>query len=444
MYDTAAQYGQVLSGEVDDWHPPAMVRLWQLLHPLGGGARPMFVLQVALYGAGFGLMSAALVKGGRPRSAFAVGVLALSPLLLGWQMVVLKDGLMLGAMLVAAGLIALFTFDERRVPLWTAAIVAVMLALATLVRANALFATVPLAVLLWGRPRGIHARLGLGVLAILLLLGTEPIINRHVFDAQPSGVAKTQPLFDMAAIAVAHPEDPAPFTRAERDFIARRHCVKPFFWDPLGDEGACELATRRFADLPAGQLYKALFRAAAAHPVSYLWHRLRHWNSTERWLVRPGLPDAAPPDEGEPNDVGLVSPSGPLVDAWQRAAAVEAATPLGWPICWTAIALVLVPLAWRRRSEAAGGLAFALLVSAIGLEASFLVVSIASDLRYHLWPMAATGLALVLLLPHVRVTRTAVVGGIALAVVIGGGLLARATLPRAPDSYQGMIAEPSG
>ena len=36
MYDTVAQYEQVLSNQVDDWHPPVMVRLWQVLHSLGG------------------------------------------------------------------------------------------------------------------------------------------------------------------------------------------------------------------------------------------------------------------------------------------------------------------------------------------------------------------------------------------------------------------------
>ena len=31
MYDTVSQYEQVVSGDVTDWHPPVMVRLWQLL-----------------------------------------------------------------------------------------------------------------------------------------------------------------------------------------------------------------------------------------------------------------------------------------------------------------------------------------------------------------------------------------------------------------------------
>ena len=39
MYDTVSQYEQVLGGDVDDWHPPIMVRLWQLLHGARGRAR---------------------------------------------------------------------------------------------------------------------------------------------------------------------------------------------------------------------------------------------------------------------------------------------------------------------------------------------------------------------------------------------------------------------
>ena len=148
MYDTVAQYGQVLSGAVDDWHPPVMVRLWQLLHPLGGGTAPMFALQVALYAGGFALIVAALARAGRWRSAIAAAVLALSPLLLGWQMVVLKDEQMLGSLLASVGIVAHYRLARRAMPIAAAAVVALLILYATLVRANGLFATVPLAVLL--------------------------------------------------------------------------------------------------------------------------------------------------------------------------------------------------------------------------------------------------------------------------------------------------------
>src|SRR6202011_461813 len=116
MYDTVSQYDQVLSNDVTDWHPPVMVRLWQVLQPLGSGTAPMFVLQVALYAAGFALIVAALVRSGRWRPALAAAMLALSPLRLVWQMVVLKDGQMLGALLASLGIIAHFRLAQKKVP----------------------------------------------------------------------------------------------------------------------------------------------------------------------------------------------------------------------------------------------------------------------------------------------------------------------------------------
>jgi hypothetical protein len=196
---------------------------------------------------------------------------------------------------------------------------------------------------------------------------------------------------------------------------------------------------------PAGQLYLELARAVARHPVAYVDHRLAHWNSTERWMVAPGLPDAAPPVEAEPNDLGLETPPSPVAAGWQDMAAIEAATPFGWPIVWTLVALLLVPTAWGRRADPAGSLALALLASAIALEASFLAISIASDLRYHLWSMTASALALILLSDRPGLNRMKLVAAATLlAFVVGGGLAARSSVPRAPDSYEGMINAASG
>jgi hypothetical protein len=440
MYDTVSQYDQVVSGEVTDWHPPAMVRLWQVLQPLGSTTGPMFVLQVSLYALGFGLIVGAVARAGRWRAALAVAVLALSPLLLGWQMVVLKDGQMLGAMVAAIGIVAHFRLRAKGVPFAAGAAAAVLIAYATLVRTNALFATIPFAVLLLPRPASMAMKAPLSIAVMIILLAVTPMMNARLFHAESSGVANSQPLFDLAAIAIATPASVPPFTQAERVQIARRHCVKAYFWDPVGDPSACGPVTDRANDLPQRDLYLDLARAAAAHPLAYAEHRLEHWNSTERWLVPPSLPDAGPPDEAEPNDEGLETPPSPLVPIWQAAAAFEAATPLGWPIAWTTLALLLLPAAWRRRSDSTGNLAVALLLSALTLEASFLVISIASDLRYHLWPMTAVPLALILLSDRLLMSRREqLISAAALALVIGGGVVARSTFPPAPDTYQGML-----
>jgi hypothetical protein len=446
MYDTVAQYGQVLGDPVDDWHPPVMVRLWQLLHPLGPGTAPMFVLQAALYALGFALIVAALVRSSRWRAAIAAAVLALSPLLLGWQMVVLKDTQMLGALIASIGIVAHWRLRGRSLPRVATAAMVLLIAYATLVRANASFATVPLAVLLLPARRSALASLALALVGGAAILLLQPLINHGLLHAEPSDVAKSEPIFDLAGIAVRTPEEPwSAFTASERQEIIDRHCSKAFFWDSLTDPTGCADATERAMKASAGQLYLQLAREAALHPIAYAHHRLAHWNSTERWLVAPGLPDAGPPVEAEPNDLGLGTPANPIAPAWQDAAAAEAATLLGWPIVWTTVALALLPAAWRRRNEAAGSLALALLVSAITLEASFLVISIASDLRYHLWPMTASAVALILLSDDLRLRRREwIAGSAALALVIAGGIAARQSLPWAPDSYEAMVHAASG
>ena len=439
MYDTVSQYDQVLSGDVTDWHPPIMVRLWQLLHPLGPGTAPMFVLQVGLYALGFGLMVAAVVRINRPWAGIATAILALSPLLFGWQMVVLKDTQMQGALVAAFGIVAFHRLGGRQVPAALAGVAAVLIIYATLVRANAVFVTVPLGLMLLRRPMAMGPRAATAAGLVAGLLALSPTINDRLFGASHSAVARSQPLFDLAAIAVATPDTPSPFTPSERVQIVARHCVKAFFWDPLGDPSACAPVTARLNHESDKTLYLALVSAAATHPLAYAEHRFRHWNSTERWLVSPGLTDAGPPDEAEPNELGLKSPPSSVVPAWQSVAAVEAASPLGWPIVWTVLGLVLLPAAWRQRGSEAGALALALLVSALLLEASFLAISIASDLRYHLWPMTAVALALILLADGRPRRSETVIGASLLMLVIAGGIVSRATLPRAPDSYQGMI-----
>jgi hypothetical protein len=445
MYDTVSQYDQVLSNELTDWHPPVMVRLWQLLHPLAAGTAPMFVLQVALYALGFGLIFAALVRCARPFAAVTCAIVALSPLLLGWQMVVLKDCQMLGTLIAAIAIVAYYRLSSRPLPLIAAAAAALLFAYATLVRANAVFATAPLVALLVPFPRSMIGQGAVALAAIVLLLLVSPSLDHRVFRAEPSGVEKSLPVFDLAAIAVASPASPSRFTAAERAEIARRHCVKAYFWDPLGDPNACGPATARLQSESDRALYLDWGEAVVARPLAYAEHRLQHWNSTERWLVPPNLQEAAPPDEAEPNDLGLNTPSNALMPAWQSLAAAEAGTPFGWPILWTVIALAIVPIAWRRRHGAEGGIALALIASVLTLEASFLVVSIASDIRYHLWSMAASALALILLSGDLRLSRREVILGTALIVlVIGGGLVTRWTLPPAPHTYEAMIVAPSG
>ncbi len=439
MYDTVAQYRQVLSGVYDDWHPPAMAHVWALLAPLGPGAVPMLVLQLATYWAGLGLLAAALARTGRPRAALVMLAIGLLPPFINWQGVVLKDAQLTGALLAVVGSIGWWRLSGRSVP-WAARLpIAVLLAYAILVRANAVFAAVPLMVMLAPRPSRPATRIATALVATLVVLGAAPLVNHGLLKAQPSGVERTQALYDLAGIAARVPGGRGiGLTPAEARTVIARHCASPFFWDPLGDEAHCGDTMARLRALPVATLYTMLAKAALRHPVAYATHRLAHLNSTDRWLVPLTWPGAAPPANAEPNTLGLPSP-GAAAHGWQALAAVVVETPLGWPVMWIVAALTALTACGTRPIDPAGRLAAALLVSALALEASFAVLSIASDLRYHLWSMIATALAITLLADRRPPRRLIVSGTVLLLVAASAGIVARAVLPRPPQTYAGML-----
>ncbi|MBD8545381.1 hypothetical protein [Sphingomonas sp. CFBP 8760] len=442
-YDSVLQYAQALSGRYDDWHPPVMARLWSvLIATVGPGTGPMLILQLGGYVIGLALIAAALLRDGRPRAALAVAAIGWWPPFLGWQGVVLKDAQAVAAMVAALGLVGWYRLGGRAVPWPARCAVATILLYALLVRANAVFAIAPLIAGL-AVTAGPVRRVGIAVAIVAATLALSPAINHHLLRATGSGVEKTQPFYDLAGIATrtgttATGFTATGFTAAEARGLVAHRCVTPFFWDRLGDAPGCGPATVRMWRQPAGALYRQLALAAATHPVAYLSHRLAHLNSTDRWWVPAHWPGAAPPGGSEPNDLGLAEPRSAATE-WERLAGWLAGTPAGWPVVWIAVAIVALAAGWRIAGPGAG-IARALLASALALEASFAVISIASDLRYHLWPMIATALALALLgrMPwrgHWRIALIAVLAGV---IAIGG--IARIVLPSPPQSYADWMA----
>ncbi len=295
-YDGVAQYEQVVAGVLDDWHPPIMARLWMMLHPLGAGTAPMFVVQVALYWLGFGLIAAVLVRTGKWRAAIAVLAIAAFPLFLGWQAAVLKDSQMSAALLAAIGLAAWWRLAAQRLPVAAGAAIAVLIAYATMVRGNAVFATIPLAVLLPEGAWSKRARLVTAVVATLFLLGLGGQINHRLLGAATTQVERTLPIFDLAGIAHFAPHAASTgLTGRERSLIARRHCYQPFFWDPLGDDDHCGAIAERLDRMKFRPLITTWLGAVLRHPLAYVEHRFAHLNSTDRLIVPARWPNAAPP-----------------------------------------------------------------------------------------------------------------------------------------------------
>ena len=441
MYDTIDQYHQAVTGAYEDWHPPVMARLWSLLLPFGGGQAPMFVLQTALYAAGLGLLAARLAQGGGWRRSAAVLAIGAWPLFSGWEGVVLKDAQMAAALVAATGLAGWWRLAGRRLPLAAAAAIILLLLYALLVRGNAVFAVVPLALALFGWPRLNHplARAAAALAAVAALLALAPLVNHRLLGAAETGIERTLPTYDLAGIAHFAGAQAVPALPPEAwAGIEARDCYRPFFWDTFGDARRCGFIHDGLDEAaPAGALSRLWVGTIVRHPIAYAEHRLGHWNATLRWLVPRNWPVAAPPSESEPNDAGLVSPGGAAACAAALADWIGA-TPFGWPILWFAASLAVLALAGPSQGPAPA-LAFALALSAAVLEASFAAISISADLRYHLWPMLATALAWTLLAGTPLPRRGLWIAGLALALLLAGGVASRLLLAPAGGTYGAML-----
>jgi hypothetical protein len=391
---------------------------------------------MATYWLGLGLLARAI--GGR-RAVLLLGVGA-SPLLLGWMGAVVKDSQLVGSLCLAFGLIAPYRLRGRPIPRTVLAVALLCLVYATLVRANAAFSTIPLALLLLPgsalRPLRLLA-IPVGIAAALLV---SQVANHAVLHAEDSGVKRSEPLYDLAGIALRTGDSartglsPGAITQ-----LSAHHCVKPLFWDPLDDVADCEAAMAALEGRTVSGVYVLLARAAIAHPFAYAGHRLAHLNSTERWLVPFRQPLSAAPATTEPNDLGLPDPALHLAHPWQQAAQIFAELPLGWPVVWLALALWGFWTAIGMSADDHCALPIALFGSALCQEASFAVLSISSDLRYHLWPMLAAALGWLLLWRRGLRPRHALSGAVALILLLTGGTAARLILPTPPQDYAALL-----
>ena len=349
----------------------------------------MFVLQALLYWLGLGLIAAALAREGAPRAAAGVLLLGAFPLFAGWQAAVLKDAQMAAAMLAATGIACWWRLADRRLPVAAGVAIALLLLYAAFVRANAVFAAAPLACGLFGWfgvrgwPRGRRSCSAWSRRSCSPRRSsiTGPRRGRHRGRAQPAHLRSRR-------------HRPSRRARGGAAAAAR---------DLAGDGGAALLhalllGPARRIEAIASSSRKASTTRRPARPCSALGR-----DGARHPSLMPAIasPIGTRPCAGWCRAAGRWRPAGgvraerarPCRARSGRRGAAElggwlAETPLGWPILWFAAALAA--LAFARRAQP---LASTLALSAVLLEASFALVSISSDLRYHLWPMLATGIA---------------------------------------------------
>jgi hypothetical protein len=396
--DSTIQYDQALSGQLYDWHPPAMAWLWRQFIPLWPGPAPMFLLQLGLYWSGFGLLALWALRQGRTGLAFAIVACALMPLSLARLGSILKDCLMAGALVSATGLLAL-SRQKRSVVLRLSAL-ALLLFAATL-RSNAFLACIPLLVIMlpypWRRTRvGLFAVTLAGAFTLLLVM---PVTNK-MLNAADSDVPLSLIIFDLAGITEYSGVDVFPPLDTVKDPVTvNSSCYTPRYWDTYGwwNKNPCpiEFDTVRIALERTGESpYPLWVKAIVSHPIAYGVHRLAHFNLNVRFITRLSIREPVWHEPVTHYSEFAIQPTF-LLKAIDYLAVRNAQAPPGWPIWWIAIAFGVLILGRDLETRA---IAVPLALSAVLYGCGYLVLSVAAELRYHMWTTLAAMLAAVVAL----------------------------------------------
>lgn len=400
-WDAVRQYDQAISGAFDDWHPPAMEWLWRQLMPLHAGPAPMLLLQLTLYWGGLALFAGWALRGQRRGLAVALAACGLLPIALALTGAVLKDCLMAGALLSATGLLA-WQSPEQAPERWPvvrsmiATLAIVLLILAATLRFNAFLAGVPIFVALMPAVmrRGLMRLVGTSAIAAIVLILALPVANRLI-GAQSSGVEMSLVIFDLGGITEHSGVNAFP-TLAVADPVSVNHqCYSPVKWDPYSwwVDAPCPIGFEAVRSALAAQHqspYLFLAKAAMAHPLAYTAHRLAHFNINTRFLVHDEIERPVQVDSA-PNEWGYATHPNAILSAIDHVAVASADTPVGWPIVWLALAAGILAIAGQLPSRR---IIVPIALSALLYGLGYGLFSVAAELRYHLWTMVATAIAL--------------------------------------------------
>jgi hypothetical protein len=430
--DSIQQYRQAVSGQYADWHPPVMAWLWAQLRVFGDGQAPLLILHLALYWLGFGLLADALRRTGQPRLALLVALGGAFPPFLYVNAQVVKDVGMVATWIAAFGLLFWFRAQHKRVPMLVGAAVLLLVAYGSLVRTNAVFGLGPL-VLYAFAPAHWLRNVRLMVAAVVVALAAIPlshVINRVAFNPIQQQPVHSLFLFDLMGIAV-HTGDPRVLEpRATFEAGELRACYTPYWWDSLSRWGRCAAKVNR----PAGTELQTLpdglalqwARTIAANPGAYVAHRLKHFNSSLLFAVplkHVRLTPEYRTDDPAVKPLEVVSASDVQRDLLRK-------NPFVWPVTWVTWAVFLLWMLAREKPTVAVQLARVLAVSSLGYSGAYLLIGVATDMRYHYWTLLSVLVGTLLVLPQLvqglRARSAPVLCGLgAVSLVVTIGVAAR-------------------
>ncbi|HTR54292.1 MAG TPA: hypothetical protein VMJ10_26550 [Kofleriaceae bacterium] len=400
-WDAMTQLAQARRGVYTDDHPPAMAALWRVFEIVVTGPLPMMLVCSVLF-----LLATRRLLGDRlsPRAAaIAAVVLLWFPPIGTVTAAVYKDSVMATFVMVGA---ALLVTEHRRSGLFA-------LGVGTAMRYNAIFATLPIVVLLYRPGVLVGWRRYAAAVGVYVAISCAAFaVDVTLADTHRYYWYRTQALMDIADTLANARDYSDDEIRSELSGVrlaiddhiqARlREIYKPVDFRHLdrGDQQvfmAPETAEERAA------VARAWKRVLEDNPGAYL--RYRWDNFVMLMRLDHHVYDNAPITmalrwhEDQPvvqHDVEAGRIQRVLLEGMRLASR----TPLFYPYPYALLALLLLPLARGDR------LSLALLFSGLCYQAAWLPLAPTADYRYSQWMVATTAIAAVRLVAARRRSRT--------------------------------------
>ena len=401
-WDSAYQWWQARSGELDPTHPPVMVRFWQASRALLPDPGGMLLLPLVLWWSALALFADAL--GGRPwRRVATVLLIGLWPPLLALQPHLWKDVWMCALFALAVACLAQDLRSARRG--WRiAALVALVFACAF--RFNALPAALPLlAWIAWREWPGRPLRVAVATLALAFGVQLGAGALNHVPDGRDIAVWPSVAMWDIAAVSIA--EDrllfPPDWVAPDLTVDDLRRDFQPYVNVPSFHSGQLRLnyyydyTPEQFAQLRAAWLslpreHAAAYAAHRATVTAFLFG-LRQGDHPDSLVLLPGVVAYKDNPATVRNEGALNRWLQPVLDGL-----VDTVLFAAWP--YLLVSLLLSGLALKHRRSPTRALAGTVAASSLMLALPLVLLSPSSDFRYLAWCLLATGLAIALYGSH--------------------------------------------
>src|SRR5215469_14876666 len=355
--DATYIYGYVRSGFLGDWQSPLMTIVWSFIDPISPGSGSMLLLIATLYWAGFALLA-----------------------------MIWRDIFFGTVWLLAATIIYFLADRSHSLRRMMQGLALVLVGFGVLLRPNAIIAA-PLLVAYIAWPERFEWKRTalLFIPALLAGYGLIQIAYYEILAVHRENPLHSLVVFDLGGITHFAQENQFPVSwSADENALLITQCYEPVRWDSYWTWDPCNFVMSRLQSkedviFGTSRLAHAWVRAVAAHPVSYLTHRLAFlWAFLARSNPTIELENLALRDEIPlARNRGFVTLMA-LYDTLKR-------TVLFRPGLWLIFAAAVGALAWRGRGTPSGAFAISVTASGIVYILSFGVFGVAADFRYAYW-----------------------------------------------------------